>query len=347
MNKTDKIYVAGNTGLVGSALVRNLHAHGYDNQVYSPWPEWDLRRQDQAERFMSDNKPDAVIIAAAKVGGILANNTYPAEFIYDNLMIATNLIEAAYRNGVKKLLFLGSSCIYPKLCPQPIVEDYLLTGPLEPTNEAYALAKIAALRMCGFYRRQYGVDYISAMPTNLFGIGDNFNLRSSHVLPAMIRKCHLANLLRNNDLDGIIRDFSQTGEAELKTAVEIEAKLAEIGIIRENGDVTLRLWGTGSPRREFLYSDDLADALIYLLENYSGEQHVNVGTGTDLTIRELAEMVREVVGFEGILGWDATKPDGTPQKLLDVTKLHELGWKEKTGLQEGMRKVYQWYLDRP
>jgi GDP-L-fucose synthase len=341
MNTTDKVYVAGNTGLVGSALVRNLHAQGYHNQVYTPFPEWDMRRQDQAEMFLGEQKPDVVIIAAAKVGGILANNTYPAEFIYDNLMIAANLVEASFRAGVRKLLFLGSSCIYPRLCPQPIVEDYLLTGSLEQTNEAYAIAKIAGLKLCAFYRRQYGVDYISAMPTNLFGIGDNFNLKNSHVLPAMIRKCHLAELYRKGEYDMIVKDMARFGESVAQD--RIESILGELGIVREGGSVTLKLWGTGTPRREFLYSDDLADALIYLLNHYSGEQHVNVGTGVDLTIRELAEMVQRVVRFEGSLGWDSTKPDGTPQKLLDVSKLHDLGWKEKMGLEEGIRQVYQWY----
>jgi GDP-L-fucose synthase len=346
LKKTDKIFVAGNTGLVGSAVTRRLHAQGYDNHVYAPWPEWDLRRQIQAEEFMSVNRPDVMIIAAAKVGGILANNTYPAEFIYDNLMIAANLIESAYRNGVRRVLFLGSSCIYPRLCPQPIVENYLLTGELEATNEAYAIAKIAGLKLCSYYRRQYGVDYISAMPTNLFGIGDNFNLRNSHVLPAMIRKHRLAELFRQGDLTGVAADFARFNEEIPQGPDGLEQALSDLGITRENGTVTLKLWGDGSPRREFLFSDDLADALIYLLENYSGEQHVNVGTGRDLTIAELAGVVKEVVGFRGEIGWDAAKPNGTPQKLLDVTKLHELGWRETTGLEEGIRKVFHWYLNR-
>ncbi len=344
MKTTDKIFVAGHSGLVGSALVRNLKKQGFDNLVFAAWPEWDFRIQEQAERFIAENKPHHVIIAAAKVGGILANSTYPAEFIYDNIMIASNLIHASWKNGVEKLLFLGSSCIYPKLCPQPIKEEYLLTDSLETTNEAYAIAKIAGLKMCEFYRRQYNADFISAMPTNLFGIGDNFNLKNSHVLPALIRKCHLAKCLMNKDYDGIYHDLNRMGEMQINSEEEAEKVLSEIGVGRDGDVVFLKAWGTGTPRREFLFSDDLADALIYLLNNYSDYQHVNVGTGRDLTIGELLEKVRAIIGFEGEIRWDSTKPDGTPQKLLDVTKLHNLGWKEKTGLEDGIREVYNWYL---
>lgn len=306
MDKNAKIYVAGHRGLVGSAIVRRLENAGYTNIIGRTSKELDLRRQAEVEAFYQAEKPEYVIIAAAKVGGIQANSTYPAEFIYDNLMIETNLIHEAYKNNVKKLLFLGSSCIYPRLCPQPIREEYLLTAPLEETNEAYAIAKITGIELCKFYRRQYGCDFISAMPTNLYGINDNFDLHNSHVLPALIRKFH---------------------EAKLANAKEVV------------------MWGTGKPRREFMYADDLADALIYLLENYSGEIHVNVGTGTDLEIGELAEIIKRVTGFKGEIVHDLTKPDGTPQKLLNVDLLHSLGWNQSISLEEGIRRVYQWYLD--
>lgn len=306
MNKNSKIYVAGHTGLVGSAIVRQLTARGYKNIIGKEFADLDLRRQSDVETFFALEKPEVVILAAAKVGGIHANNTFPAEFIYDNLMIETNIIHAAYLNNVQKLLFLGSSCIYPKLCPQPIKEEYLLTGLLEETNEAYAMAKICGIELCKFYRRQYGCDYISAMPTNLYGINDNFDLKTSHVLPALIRKFH-------------------------------EAKV--------NGSDEVVLWGTGTPRREFLYVDDLADALLFLLENYSGESHVNIGTGIDLQIGELAQIIGRVVGFEGRIVHDLEKPDGTPQKLLDVGLLHSLGWKHMVTLEDGISRVYNWYLE--
>lgn len=306
MDKNAKIYVAGHTGLVGSAIVRSLNAAGFQNIVGKTVQELDLRRQSAVEDYFAEEKPEYVILAAAKVGGIYANNTYPAEFIYDNLMIETNIIHAAYLQQVKKLLFLGSSCIYPKLCPQPIKEEYLLTGLLEETNEAYAMAKICGIELCKFYRRQYGCDFISAMPTNLYGINDNFDLVRSHVMPALIRKFH-------------------------------EAKI--------DGKSEVVLWGTGNPQREFLYVDDLADALLFLLEHYSGERHVNIGTGIDLKIIELARIIQRVVGFEGAIIHDLTKPDGTPQKLLDVGYLHSLGWKHSVDLEEGIRCVYQWYLE--
>ena len=306
MEKNSKIYVAGHRGLVGSAIVRNLEERGFTNIIGKTHKELDLTRQDEVEKFFEIEKPEYVFLAAAKVGGIQANNTTPAEFIYDNLMIETNIINSAYKNKVKKLLFLGSSCIYPKFAEQPIKEEYLLTGELEPTNEAYAIAKITGIELCKFYRRQYGCDFISAMPTNLYGINDNFDLETSHVLPALIRKFH---------------------EAKVNNAEEVV------------------MWGTGKPLREFMYVDDLADALVHLMLNYSDEIHVNMGTGKDLTIGELAEIVKEVVGFKGKIVSDLNKPDGTPRKLLDVSRLESTGWKYKTELKEGIEKVYKWYLE--
>lgn len=306
MNKDSKIYVAGHRGLVGSAIVRNLEERGYTNIIYRTHKELDLTRQVEVEKFFEEEKPEYVFLAAAKVGGIHANNTRPAEFIYDNLMIESNIIHSAYKFGVKKLLFLGSSCIYPKFANQPIKEEYLLTGELEPTNEAYAIAKITGIELCKFYRKQYGCDFISAMPTNLYGINDNFDLETSHVLPALIRKFH-------------------------------EAKI--------NNQEEVIMWGTGKPLREFMYVDDLADALVHLMLNYSDEIHVNMGTGKDLSIGELAQIVKEVVGYEGKIVNDLSKPDGTPRKLLDVSRLEATGWKYKTELREGIEKVYKWYLE--
>jgi len=304
IHKNSKIYVAGHTGLVGSAIVRCLQKNGYSNLVFRDITDLDLRRQQEVEDFFAEEQPEYVFLSAAKVGGILANNTYPAQFIYDNLMIATNIIHAARLFDVKKLLFLGSSCIYPKMAPQPIKEEYLLTGGLEPTNEAYAIAKIAGLELCKFYRREYGCNFISAMPTNLYGINDNFDLNNSHVLPALIRKFH-------------------------------EAK------INEQEEVVI--WGTGAPKREFLYVDDLADALLFLMQHYESDEPVNIGTGEDVAISELVEIVKEATGFTGKTVYDTSKPDGTPRKWLDVSKIHHLGWKHKTGLVEGVRKVYGWY----
>ncbi len=307
MKKNSKIYLAGHRGLVGSAILRALQAQGYMNVVTRTHADLDLVRQSEVEAFFGRERPEYVILAAAKVGGIHSNQTYPAEFIYQNLMIASNLIEAAYRHGVDKLLFLGSSCIYPKMAPQPIAEECLLSGPLEPTNEAYAVAKIAGIELCKFYRRQYGCNFISAMPTNLYGINDNFDLETSHVLPALIRKFH---------------------EAKVGGAPEVV------------------LWGTGKPRREFLYVDDLADACIFLLNHYEAEPHVNLGTGEDVEIGELAEIVRRVVGYEGKIVHDLSKPDGTPRKLLDVSRLHAMGWTHTTTLVEGISRVYDWYVDQ-
>ncbi|MFE3890695.1 GDP-L-fucose synthase family protein [Priestia sp. YIM B13446] len=306
MNKNSKIYVAGHRGLVGSAIVRKLQEKGYSNLVYRTSAELDLRDKSQVDAFFAEEKPEFVFLAAAKVGGIVANNTYPAEFIHDNLLIQSNIIDAAYRNNVEKLLFLGSTCIYPKLAPQPLKEEYLLTGALEPTNEPYAIAKIAGIKMCESYNRQYGTKYISAMPTNLYGPNDNFDLHTSHVLPALLRKFH-------------------------------EAK--------ESNSPFVEMWGTGTPKREFLYSDDLADACVFLMNTYEGNEIVNIGVGEDITIKELGEKVKAVVGYEGEIQFDTSKPDGTPRKLVDVTKLNGLGWKAETVLEDGLQKAYQWFLD--
>ena len=306
MNLDAKIYVAGHRGLVGSAIVRNLEAKGYKNIIYRTHKELDLTNQEAVRRFFEEEKPEYVFLAAAKVGGIHANNTYPADFIYDNLMIQNNVIKAAHDFEVKKLLFLGSTCIYPKMAPQPIKEEYLLTGSLEETNEAYAVAKIAGLEMCKFFKRQYGDNFISCMPTNLYGPNDNFDLKNSHVLPALIRKFH-------------------------------EAKV--------NNSEAVEVWGTGTPLREFLYVDDMADACVFLMENYDGEQHVNIGTGEEVSIRELSETVKEVVGFDGELVFNTEMPDGTPRKLTTVDKLHGLGWKHKVSLDKGIRLAYNWFLE--
>lgn len=306
MNKNSKIYIAGHTGLVGSALVRNLSTNSYTNLVMRTQKELNLLDALAVQNFFEAEKPEYVILAAAKVGGIKANNDFPADFIYQNLGIEMNVIHNAYRSGVKKLLFLGSSCIYPRECPQPIKEEYLLTGSLEPTNEPYAVAKIAGIKMCQSYNRQYGTKYISVMPTNIYGPFDNFDLNSSHVLPALIRKFH-------------------------------EAKLA-------NAPETI-VWGTGTPRREFLHVDDLADACIFLMNHYDENDIVNIGTGEDMTIAEIAELVQKVVGFESTIVQDATKPDGTPRKLLSVEKLHSIGWKHKIPLEEGITNTYQWFLE--
>lgn len=306
MNLDAKIYVAGHRGLVGSAIVRNLEEKGYTNIIYRTHKELDLTNQEAVRIFFEQEKPEYVFLAAAKVGGIHANNTYPADFIYDNLMIQNNVIKAAHDFKVKKLLFLGSTCIYPKMASQPIKEEYLLTGALEETNEAYAVAKIAGLEMCKFFKRQYGDNFISCMPTNLYGPNDNFDLKNSHVLPALIRKFH-------------------------------EAKV--------NNSQIVEVWGTGTPLREFLYVDDMADACVFLMENYDGEQHVNIGTGEEVSIRELAETVKEVVGFEGELVFNTDMPDGTPRKLTTVDKLHGLGWKHKVSLNEGIKLAYNWFLE--
>lgn len=306
IEKTDKIYVAGHRGLVGSAIVRNLKAKGYEQMIGRTHKELDLTEQQAVRDFFEQERPDVVVLAAAKVGGIHANETAPAQFAYENMQIQCNVIKCCHDYQVKKLLFLGSTCIYPRMAPQPIPEDALLTGPLEKTNEAYAIAKIAGLKMCQFFKQQYGDDFISCMPTNLYGPYDNYDLQGSHVLPAMIRKFH-------------------------------EAK--------KNGAPTVELWGTGSPLREFLYVDDMADACVFLLENYSGESHVNIGTGKEVTIRQLAEIVKETVGYEGRIVWNDQMPDGTPRKLTDVTMLHELGWTHKVELPEGVKLAYDWFRE--
>jgi GDP-L-fucose synthase len=312
VDKSAKIYIAGNTGMVGSAILRNLKRRGFINFVFTPYPEYDLTNQLCVYEFFEKSKPEYVIDAAAKVGGILANSTYRAQFIYENMMIQNNLIHCSHMFGVKKLLFLGSSCIYPKGCPQPIKEEYLLTGPLEQTNEPYAIAKISGIKMCENYFRQYGSNFISAMPTNLFGPGDNYDLKSSHVIPALIRKFHNAK-------------SSGTGKVEV--------------------------WGTGNPRREFLHVDDMADACVFLMESLNAEDlyvggntHINIGSGRDLSIRELAVLIGKVIGYEGEITYDRSKPDGTKQKLLDVTRITQMGWKPKYNLVEGLEKTFNWYI---
>lgn len=307
MEKNAKIYVAGHRGMVGSAIVRKLQSEGYNNLVLRTSSELDLRNQSQTEIFFTTEKPEYVFLAAAKVGGIMANNTYRADFLYENLMIESNVIHLSYVHKVKKLLFLGSSCIYPKLAPQPLKEEYLLSGFLEETNEPYAIAKIAGIKMCEAYRTQYGCNFISAMPTNLYGPNDNYDLHNSHVLPALIRKFHTAKV---------------------------------------NQDKSVVIWGTGTPRREFLHVDDLADACYYLLEHYDGEQLVNVGSGVDVTIFELANLVKQIVGFNGEIELDPSKPDGTPRKLMDVSKLEKVGWKYKISLEEGIGSVYKEVLEK-
>ena len=301
MNKTDKIYIAGHRGMVGSAILRNLQADGFDNIITRTSSELDLRDSFAVAEFFNNEKPDYVFLAAAKVGGIVANNTYRADFLYENLMIQNNVIHQAYLNKVSKLMFLGSSCIYPKLAPQPLKEEYLLTGELEPTNEPYAIAKIAGIKMCDAYRDQYGCNFVSVMPTNLYGPNDNYDLNNSHVLPAMLRKFIVA---------------------------------------KQNGDENVTIWGTGTPKREFLHADDLAEACVYLMNNYNEPGLVKNGVGEDISILDLAKLVKEIVGFEGEIITDTTKPDGTPRKLMDVSKLNNMGWKAKTSLADGVQKVY-------
>ena len=316
MNTQSRVYVAGNTGLVGSAIVRMLHMKGYTNILSSPSSRWDLRRQEDVEAFFRINEPEYVYLAAAKVGGIGFNKDYPGHFIYDNLMIQSNVIHAARKFGVKKLLFLGSSCTYPKMCEQPIKEEYFMTGPLEPTNDAYAIAKIAGIKMCQAYRKQYGFNAISLMPTNLYGPNDNFDLETSHVLPAMIAKYHHATT------DGYTIDMGGPWWPDVN------------------------LWGDGSARREFLHVDDLAEACYTCMRDYDSSEIINVGTGEDITIKELSEIISKVTKFPGSTNWDTAKPNGTPRKLLDVTKIKSLGWKPKISLEEGIQKTYEWYKDQ-
>ena len=307
MELESSIYVAGHKGMVGSAVINTLKQKGYKNFITRTSKELDCRNQSDVSNFFIQEKPEYVFLAAARVGGIVANNTFRADFIYDNLMIEANIIHAAYQNKVTKLLFLGSSCIYPKLAPQPLKEEYLLTGILEPTNEPYAIAKIAGVKLCEAYQNQYNCNFISVMPTNLYGSGDNYDLNNSHVLPALIKKIHIA---------------------------------------KQNNDDNIVVWGTGKPKREFLYADDLADACIFLMQNYNGSEPINIGTGIDLTIQELAETIKRIIGFSGELVFDVTKPDGTPRKILDVTRLHNLGWKHKINLEEGIGMAYSDFLER-
>ena len=396
INHQSKIYIAGHDGMVGSAILRNLQSKGYTNFVFTPYPEYDLTNQQTVNDFFKKEKPEYVVLAAAKVGGIVANNTYRGQFIYENLQIQNNIIHNSYVYGVKKLLFLGSSCIYPKNCPQPIKEEYLLTSELEYTNEPYAIAKIAGLKMCEAYNIQYGTNFIAVMPTNLYGPNDNYDLEKSHVLPALIRKMHLGKCLENNDWEGIQKDLNKrpiegvegnSKEADIIAILEkygismnddrretIDEKPSTVNhpsstisnqsssfehpssnINPPSSNVSVTLWGTGSPRREFLHADDLADACVYIMEkrNFSdtykkdSEQiintHINIGSGKDLTIKKLAEIVKEIISFNGEIIWDSTKPDGTIQKLLDVDKINNLGWKEKIILTEGIKEVYRNY----
>jgi len=328
MLKDSRIYVAGHKGLVGSAILRRLKSEEYTELMTRTHKELDLMNQADVGRFFEKEKPEYVFLAAAKVGGILANHSYPAEFIYENLMVQTNVIHAAYKTGVKKLLFLGSSCIYPRECPQPMKEEYLLSGKLEPTNEPYAIAKIAGVKMCQSYNRQYGTRFISVMPTNVYGPGDNFDLETSHVLAALIRKFNEAKV---RDQRSEIRDQ----RAEVGGSEQSE---------RSSYGSSVTIWGTGKPRREFLYVDDLADACVFIMNHYDGNEMMNIGVGKDISIKELSEMIGEIVGFEGPIHYDSTKPDGTPQKLLDVSRLHGLGWRSETSLRDGITKTYQWYV---
>ncbi len=386
MENNSKIYIAGHNGMVGSAINRNLIAAGYANLVYSPFPPYDLTNQQTVADFFEKEKPEYVILAAAKVGGIVANNTYRAQFIYENLMIQNNIIHQSYLHGVKKLLFLGSSCIYPGNSPQPIKEEYLLTGELEYTNEPYAIAKIAGIKTCESYNIQYGTNFISVMPTNLFGPNDNYNLEASHVLPALIRKIHLGKCLENNDWEAIRRDLKERpieGVNETTSETGILDKLAKYGIKYSSDSasrltphasllVSITLWGTGSPYREFLYVDDLADACVFAMKNVNFSDlialsppdsyrepcalnpapcadikntHINIGTGKDLTIKDLSQIIKKIVGFKGEIYWDSLKPDGTFRKLLDVTKFNKLGWREKIGLEEGIEMIYKKYSE--
>ena len=348
MNKDSKIYIAGHRGLVGSAILKNLQQKGYNNIIFRTHQELDLTNQKEVKDFFELENPNYVFLAAAKAGGIIANNVYRADFIYKNLMIQNNVIHQSYLNGVKKLLFLGSTCIYPKSAPQPMKEEYLLTNTLEYTNEPYAIAKIAGIKMCESYNLQYGTNFISVMPTNLFGPNDNFDLEKSHVLPALIRKIHLAKMLNDNNQQEVLKDLN------LNNITEAVEYLNNFGVTNNSVEV----WGSGKPRREFLWSEDMADACVFLMENRdfkdtfnSGQKeirntHINIGTGVDISIKELAETIKKIIGFDGDLIFNTEKPDGTMQKLTDVTKLNALGWKHKVSLEEGIRKIYHWYVNK-
>ena len=387
MNKVSKIYVAGHTGLVGSAIWRNLQSKGYTNLIGRTFAELDLRNQQAVTDFFAAEKPEYVILAAAKVGGIMANNVYRADFIYENLMVQNNVIHQAYMNGVKKLLFLGSTCIYPKEAPQPMKEEYLLTGPLEHTNEPYAIAKIAGIKLCESYNIQYGTNFISVMPTNLYGPNDNFDLEKSHVLPALLRKVHLGKLLEEGNFAALREDLRQkTLDGRQETGDEIRSILSSIGVSSKqsaNGvsstdllprsssssndsTVSVEIWGSGTPMREFMWSEDMADACVYLMEMdnrssviptevgisshtvnvWQGASFVNIGTGIEISIRDLAHLIKKIVGFRGELVFNSSKPDGTMRKVTDVSKLHSLGWRHKVDLEEGVGRLYHWYLDK-
>lgn len=355
MNKQDKIYVAGHKGLVGSAIIRKLQSEGFENIITKNSSELDLCNQAQTNEFFAQEKPDYVFLAAAKVGGIIANSTYPAEFIYQNIMIASNVIEASYRNGVKKLLNLGSSCIYPRLAPQPMKEDFLLTSELEKTNEAYAIAKIAAIKMCKYYNDQYRTNFISIMPTNQYGIGDNYNMETAHLLPMLLRRFHLAKLLKTaiktSDFEPIKTDLKRNKigwgwdeKIDFNNPVQIMEALAWIGAYADK----VVVWGDGSPYRELMNSDDLADACFYLMQNKDYKEIgelVNITDGTDIQLKDLIYMVKEIVGFDGELVWDKTKPNGTPRKLMDATKIKSLGWTPKISLKEGITNIYNHYCN--
>ncbi|MDD3342480.1 MAG: GDP-L-fucose synthase [Sulfurospirillaceae bacterium] len=348
MNKDSKIYIAGHLGLVGSAIVKNLKQKGYHNLVYRTHSELELTDQYAVEAFFNQEKPEYVFLAAARVGGIIANNTYRAEFIYSNMQVQNNIIHQSYLNGVSKLLFLGSTCIYPGACPQPMKEEYLLTSPLEYTNEPYAIAKIAGIKMCESYNLQYGTNYISVMPTNLYGPNDNFDLETSHVLPALLRKMHLAKLLEMGDKEAIVKDL------HVENFEEAKAYLATFGVSEKR----VEIWGSGKPRREFLYSEDMADACVFVMENIDFKDtfhpdakevrntHINIGTGEDISIKELAYLVKDIVGFGGEIYFNTQKPDGTLLKLTDPSKLRDLGWKHRVALEEGIAREYEWYLSK-
>ena len=349
MEKNAKIYVAGHNGLVGSAILRRLQKEGYKNIITKTHGELDLTNQAQTLAFFEKEKPDYVFLAAAKVGGILANKTYPAEFIYQNIMIACNVIHAAYKTGVKKLLNLGSSCIYPRLAPQPMVEDCLLTGPLESTNEAYALAKISAIKLCRYYNEQYGTNFISVMPTNQYGIGDNFNMETAHLLPMIMRRFHLAKLLSKGDFEAIKKDLKRyklgwkiDETIDFSDNDSIEKALNAVGAYNDK----VVLWGDGSVYREMMCSDDLADACFYLMQNkdyHEIGEHVNITKGDDILLKDLFQMVKETVGFKGELSYDTSKPNGTPRKMMDATRIKSLGWEPKIPLEQGVKDFYDWY----
>jgi len=350
MDKDAKIYIAGHKGLVGSSLNRTLLELGYINIIARNHDELDLTRQSDTERFFKEERPEYVFLAASKVGGIIANMTYTAEFIYNNLAIAANVINSAYLYGAKKLLNIGSSCIYPKIAPQPLKEEYLLTNILEPTNEAYAIAKIAAIKLCRYFNQQYHTNFISVMPTNLYGIRDNFNLETAHVLPALIRKFHLAKLLKNRDYDSIIKDirtyklgFGLDAHVDITSRASIDKALLEIGIKPEY----VMLWGTGEPYREFLYVDDLSQACVFLMANFYNialGEFINIGSGSDMKIKDIAALVKDIVAYTGDIRYDTSKPDGMQRKLMDSSRIQQLGWKQKHTLAEGIRKTYEWYV---